>query len=54
MPDVLRAPGMPGFVQQRRVAVGAETFVLDAANDESMLAVAMDGAAWHGSRPAGG
>lgn len=41
---------MPVFVQQRRVAVGAETFVLDAANDESMLAVEMDGAAWHGSR----
>ncbi|TQN43467.1 uncharacterized protein DUF559 [Blastococcus colisei] len=47
---VLRAPGMPRFVQQRRVAVGAETFVLDAACEESMLAVEMDGAAWHGSR----
>jgi very-short-patch-repair endonuclease len=47
---ILRAPGMPAFVQQRRVAVGTETFALDAANEESMLAVEMDGAAWHGSR----
>jgi very-short-patch-repair endonuclease len=47
---VLRAPGMPTFVQQRRVAVGSEIFVLDAACEESMLAVEMDGAAWHGSR----
>ena len=47
---VLRAPGMPAFVQQRRVSVGAETFVLDAACEESMLAVEMDCAAWHGSR----
>jgi very-short-patch-repair endonuclease len=46
---VLRAPGMPRFMQQRRVAVGSETFVLDAACEESMLAVEMDGAAWHGS-----
>jgi very-short-patch-repair endonuclease len=48
--QVLRAPGMPRFVQQRRMAVGPETFVLDAACEESMLAVEMDGAAWHGSR----
>jgi very-short-patch-repair endonuclease len=41
---------MPAFVQQRRVAVGTETFALDAANEESMLAVEMDGAAWQGSR----
>src|SRR3954464_6081907 len=41
---------MPTFVQQRRVHVGAESFVLDAACEESMLAVEMDGAAWHGSR----
>lgn len=47
---ILRAPGMPTFVQQRRVAVGSEIFVLDAACEESMLAVEMDGAAWHGSR----
>ena len=48
--QVLRAPGMPTFVQQRRVSMGRETFVLDAACEESMLAVEMDGAAWHGSR----
>lgn len=48
--NVLRAPGMPSFVQQRRVRVGTETFVLDAACEETMLAVEMDGAAWHGSR----
>ena len=41
---------MPPFVQQRRVAVGGESFVLDAAYDEVQLAVEMDGAAWHGSR----
>ncbi len=46
---VLRAPGMPAFTQQRRVTVGRETFLLDAAYDEAMLAVEMDGAAWHGS-----
>jgi very-short-patch-repair endonuclease len=48
--NVLRAPGMPPFVQQRRVTVGAERFVLDAAYEEILLAVEMDGAAWHGSR----
>jgi very-short-patch-repair endonuclease len=47
---VLRAPGMPQFVQQRLVSVGPETFALDAACEESMLAVEMDGAAWHGTR----
>ena len=47
---VLRAPGMPRFVQQRRVRIGPETCVLDAACEESMLAVEMDGAAWHGTR----
>ena len=47
---VLRAPGMPRFGQQRRVRIGPETFVLDAACEESMLAVEMDGAAWHGTR----
>lgn len=49
--NVLRGPGMPPFVQQRRVVVGGEVFVLDAAYDEVALAVEMDGAAWHGSRP---
>jgi very-short-patch-repair endonuclease len=48
--QVLRGPGMPAFVQQRRVAVGGEVFVVDAAYDEVKLAVEMDGAAWHGSR----
>jgi very-short-patch-repair endonuclease len=48
--QVLRAPGMPAFVQQRRVSVAGETFVLDAAYDDVQLAVEMDGAAWHGSR----
>jgi very-short-patch-repair endonuclease len=48
--NVLRAPGMPPFVQQRRVAVGGEVFVLDAAYDEVKLGVEMDGAAWHGSK----
>lgn len=46
---VLRAPGMPAFTQQRRVTVGRETFFLDAAYDDAVLAVEMDGAAWHGS-----
>jgi very-short-patch-repair endonuclease len=48
--QVLRGPGMPPFVQQRRISVGGEVFVLDAAYDEVKLAVEMDGAAWHGSR----
>jgi very-short-patch-repair endonuclease len=48
--NVLRTPGMPSFVQQRRIAVGSEVFVLDAAYEEVKLAVEMDGAAWHGSR----
>jgi very-short-patch-repair endonuclease len=46
---VLRAPGMPPFTQQRRVTVGGATFFLDAAYDDAMLAVELDGAAWHGS-----
>jgi very-short-patch-repair endonuclease len=48
--QVLRAPGMPPFVQQRRVVVDGRTFYLDVAYDDVMLAVEMDGAAWHGSR----
>jgi very-short-patch-repair endonuclease len=48
--NVLRAPGMPPFVQQRRVEVAGERFILDAAYDDVLLAVEMDGAAWHGSR----
>ena len=48
--NVLRGPGMPAFVLQRPVVVRGETFILDAACETSMLAVEMDGAAWHGSR----
>jgi very-short-patch-repair endonuclease len=48
--QVLRAPGMPPFVQQRRITVAGERFALDAAYDDVLLAVEMDGAAWHGSR----
>jgi very-short-patch-repair endonuclease len=47
---VLRAPGQPAFVQQRPVVVRGERFVVDAACEEVLLAVEMDGAAWHGSR----
>jgi very-short-patch-repair endonuclease len=48
--QVLRRPGMPPFRQQYPVAVLGERFFLDAAYDEVLLAVEMDGAAWHGSR----
>ena len=48
--NVLRAPGMPRFTLQHRVAVAGRTFFLDAACEEVKLAVEMDGAAWHGSR----
>jgi very-short-patch-repair endonuclease len=48
--NVLRGPRMPPFIQQRRVSVAGETFVLDAAYDDVLLAVEMDGAAWHGTR----
>ena len=48
--NVLRAPGMPRFTQQHRVTVAGRTFLLDAAYEEVLLAVEMDGAAWHGSR----
>jgi very-short-patch-repair endonuclease len=47
---VLRGPGMPTFLQQRPVVVGGKRLVLDAANEEVLLAVEMDGAAWHGSQ----
>ena len=50
MRHVLRGAGMPTFTQQHRVVVRGETFVLDAACEAAMLAVEMDGAAWHGSR----
>jgi very-short-patch-repair endonuclease len=48
--NVLRATGMPPFVQQRPITVAGERFVLDAAYEDVLLAVEMDGAAWHGSR----
>jgi very-short-patch-repair endonuclease len=47
---VLRGPGMPPFTQQRSLVVAGEQFFLDAAYDEVLLAVELDGAAWHGSR----
>lgn len=47
---VLRGAGMPAFVHQRLVVVGGERYVLDAACEEVLLAVELDGAAWHGSR----
>ena len=47
--QVLRAPGMPPFVQQRSLVVAGERFTFDAAYDDVLLAVEMDGAAWHGS-----
>jgi very-short-patch-repair endonuclease/predicted transcriptional regulator of viral defense system len=47
---VLRGPGMPTFVQQLRVTVRGKTFFVDAACEEVLLAVELDGSAWHGSR----
>ena len=47
---VLRTPGMPRFRQQHWITVGGESFALDAAYEEVLLAVEMDGAAFHGSR----
>ena len=41
---------MPRFTQQHRVTVAGQTLFLDAAYEEVLLAVEMDGAAWHGSR----
>jgi very-short-patch-repair endonuclease len=48
--QVLRGPGMPRFTQQRPVYVSGRRFLLDAACEEVLLAVEMDGAAWHGAR----
>jgi very-short-patch-repair endonuclease/predicted transcriptional regulator of viral defense system len=48
--SVLRGPGMPTFVQQRKVTVAGRRFSLDAAYEDVLLAVEMDGAAHHGSR----
>jgi very-short-patch-repair endonuclease len=48
--NVLRQAGMPPFVQQRPLVVGGKRVLLDAAYDDVLLAVEMDGAAFHGSR----
>lgn len=47
---VLQHPGMPTFTQQRPIVVAGRRFLLDVAYEEVMLAVELDGAAWHGSR----
>jgi very-short-patch-repair endonuclease len=47
---VLQQTGMPALVQQRPIVVRGERYFLDAAYEEVMLAVELDGAAWHGSR----
>jgi very-short-patch-repair endonuclease len=49
---VLRAPGMPRFVQQHPVRLGSRTVHLDAALPDLRLAVELDGAAFHGSAAA--
>ena len=46
---VLRAPGMPQFVQQYPVGLPFSTVHLDAAIPELGIAIEMDGAAFHGS-----
>lgn len=48
---VLQDPGMPRFVQQRPVVVAGHRYFLDAAYEEVLLAVELDGSAWHGSQP---
>ncbi|NIH69971.1 DUF559 domain-containing protein [Modestobacter marinus] len=47
---VLRGPGMPRFVQQRPLVLAGKRVFLDVAYEEVLLAVELDGAAWHGSR----
>ncbi|MDP9427546.1 MAG: DUF559 domain-containing protein [Actinomycetota bacterium] len=47
--EVLRAPGMPRFVQQHPVVLPFGTVHLDAAVPELRVAVELDGAAFHGS-----
>jgi very-short-patch-repair endonuclease len=46
---VLTGPGMPRFTQQHPVTVAGRRFLLDAACEDVLLAVEMDGAAFHGS-----
>lgn len=50
--SVLRAPGMPPFVQQHRVVLPFATVHLDAALPELKIAIELDGAAFHGSAEA--
>ncbi|MGY1743961.1 DUF559 domain-containing protein [Blastococcus sp. SYSU D00695] len=47
--EVLRAPGMPAFVQQHEVVLPHAVVRLDAAFVEVQVAVELDGAAFHGS-----
>jgi very-short-patch-repair endonuclease len=47
--EVLKAPGMPRFVQQHPVVLPFGTVYLDAAVLEAKVAVELDGAAFHGS-----
>ena len=49
---VLRAPGMPHFVQQHAVQLPWATVHLDAALPELKIAIELDGAAFHGSAEA--
>ena len=50
---VLRIPGLPPVVQQHRVELaGGRRVLLDAAFPEALVAVELDGAAFHGSREA--
>jgi Protein of unknown function (DUF559) len=46
---VLAAPGLPAFVQQHRVRLPTGTVHLDAAVPDLLVAVELDGAAFHGS-----
>ena len=48
--SVLQGPGMPRFTQQHPVTIAGRRFLLNAACEEVLLAVEMDGAAYHGSR----
>lgn len=49
---VLRAPGLPHFVQQHAVQLPWATVHLDAALPELKIAIELDGAAFHGSAEA--
>ncbi len=50
--EVLRAPGMPRFVQQFPVVLAFGTVHIDVAIPELKVAVELDGAAFHGSQQA--